>query len=188
MLRNILFACLMVLPAAPLRALDGQAERFVHLALELGLHDTDYVDAYLGPPEWRDAARAANRAPAAVAADIARLLAELGAYEPTQAERARHGALLKNVRAMDARARMALGEARTELDAAEVAALLADDGHHLVDLVAAPQQAGSIRGVVYDKDFEAPLAAAQPPLGKAQRAGAAIEPYFWRSRESRHTR
>ncbi|MEJ2383552.1 MAG: hypothetical protein P8Y54_04055 [Xanthomonadales bacterium] len=110
MLRNILFACLMVLPAAPLRALDGQAERFVHLALELGLHDTDYVDAYLGPPEWRDAARAANRAPAAVAADIARLLAELGAYEPTQAERARHGALLKNVRAMDARARMALGE------------------------------------------------------------------------------
>jgi hypothetical protein len=29
------------------------AERYVKLVLALGLHDTDYVDAYYGPPEWR---------------------------------------------------------------------------------------------------------------------------------------
>jgi len=30
------------------------AERYVKLVLAMGLHDTDYVDAYYGPPEWRD--------------------------------------------------------------------------------------------------------------------------------------
>jgi hypothetical protein len=30
------------------------AERYVKLVLAMGLHDTDYVDAYYGPAEWRD--------------------------------------------------------------------------------------------------------------------------------------
>jgi hypothetical protein len=33
--------------------LDLYGERFVHLALELGQHDADYVDAYFGPEQWR---------------------------------------------------------------------------------------------------------------------------------------
>ena len=33
------------------------AERYVKLVLALGEHDADYVDAYYGPPEWRDAAK-----------------------------------------------------------------------------------------------------------------------------------
>lgn len=34
--------------------LDDVAERYVRLVLGIGLHDAAYVDAYYGPPEWRD--------------------------------------------------------------------------------------------------------------------------------------
>ena len=33
------------------------AERYVKLVLALGEHDADTVDAYYGPPEWREAAK-----------------------------------------------------------------------------------------------------------------------------------
>ena len=36
--------------------LDDIAESFVKLALAVGQHDADYVDAYFGPQEWRDEA------------------------------------------------------------------------------------------------------------------------------------
>ena len=35
--------------------LDNAAEEFVKLALAVGQHDADYVDAYFGPEEWRTA-------------------------------------------------------------------------------------------------------------------------------------
>jgi hypothetical protein len=35
--------------------IDGVAEDYVKLSLELGLYDPDYVDAYSGPPEWKPA-------------------------------------------------------------------------------------------------------------------------------------
>ncbi|MDD3642570.1 MAG: hypothetical protein PHQ19_03800 [Candidatus Krumholzibacteria bacterium] len=34
-------------------AVDRVAESYVRLALEIGLYDRDFVDAYTGPPEWR---------------------------------------------------------------------------------------------------------------------------------------
>ena len=34
--------------------LDALAERYVRLVLALGHHDPDFVDAYYGPPEWRE--------------------------------------------------------------------------------------------------------------------------------------
>lgn len=47
--------------------LDPLAERYVKLALALGEHDADYVDAWFGPPEWRDAAREQPQSLAAIA-------------------------------------------------------------------------------------------------------------------------
>jgi hypothetical protein len=35
-------------------AMRTHSERYVKLVLAMGLHDSDYVDAYYGPPEWRD--------------------------------------------------------------------------------------------------------------------------------------
>ncbi len=50
--------------------LDPIAEQYVRLGLALGEHDSDYVDAYFGPPEWRQeaAARALPLADIAMAA------------------------------------------------------------------------------------------------------------------------
>jgi hypothetical protein len=41
--------------------LDQVAEDYVHLALEIGAHEKDFVDAYFGPPEWRVEAEAHPR-------------------------------------------------------------------------------------------------------------------------------
>ena len=41
--------------------LDDLARDYVRLVLEIGEHDEGYVDAYYGPAEWREAARANRR-------------------------------------------------------------------------------------------------------------------------------
>jgi hypothetical protein len=41
--------------------LTAVAESYVRLALAVGVHDPDYVDAYYGPPEWKAAADSARR-------------------------------------------------------------------------------------------------------------------------------
>ena len=92
-------------------AMDELAERYVHLALEFGEYDTDYVDAYLGPAEWREQARKHLRPQQQLAADIAALLKELSDFSPdSELERHRQDHLFKTVLAMDTRARMAMGE------------------------------------------------------------------------------
>ncbi len=37
--------------------MDGIAEQYVRLILDIGQHDPDYVDAYYGPKEWQDASK-----------------------------------------------------------------------------------------------------------------------------------
>ena len=61
--------------------LQRLAERYLKLALETGEHDPDFVDAYYGPAEWREEAKAAGREPAAIERDTDRLLAELRAMK-----------------------------------------------------------------------------------------------------------
>ncbi len=91
--------------------LDDAAETFVKLALELGEYDSDYVDAYLGPSEWAEAAKENLRSKDELADDISSLLADLKNFSPANEEsKIRHKALLGNVRAMDTRMRMARGE------------------------------------------------------------------------------
>jgi hypothetical protein len=92
-------------------AMDELAERYVRLALELGEYDMDYVDAYTGPAEWREQAREQLRPKEQVAADISDLLRELmNLSTDIGLEQHRLDHLLKNVRAMDTRARMVMGE------------------------------------------------------------------------------
>ena len=53
-------------PPAPMplqaRTIDEIAEGYVKLALAVGRYDEDYVDAYFGPPAWREASRGIARA------------------------------------------------------------------------------------------------------------------------------
>lgn len=100
-----------LLAACGFSNLDSYAQRYVKLGLELGQFDPDYVDAYLGPKEWAQQAKTSVRTKTALAADIAALLNELESLQPASGDEARrHGALLRNVRAMDTRIRMVNGE------------------------------------------------------------------------------
>src|ERR1044071_8149616 len=56
-------------PAGP-KSVNEIAEAYVKLVLALGQHDPDYVDAYYGPPEWKNQQK---RSLDAIAAETAQL-------------------------------------------------------------------------------------------------------------------
>lgn len=100
--------------------LSKAAETYVQLGLELGQYDKDYVDAYLGPKEWKERA-AIPRAKEQLARDIATVLSELEGLTFTEHDlQVRHKALFRNVRAMDVRARMINGETFSFADEARL--------------------------------------------------------------------
>lgn len=82
------------------------AESYVKLALALGVHDPDYVDAYYGPPAWRAAADSATLPLAAIPVQAAALRAALAAIPVAALDtmsRLRHEYLGKQLQAMAAR-------------------------------------------------------------------------------------
>ena len=62
-------------------AMDAVAEAYVKLVLELGEHDGDYVDAYYGPAEWREATGGSGWNVKEIAAQAETRLTELRAVE-----------------------------------------------------------------------------------------------------------
>jgi len=100
--------------------LSSAAERYVHLGLELGQYDKDYVDAYLGPKEWQTQAQN-PRTKKKLATDIASLKKQLAGMSFDKPENiVRHKALSRNVRAMDVRVRMVNGETFSFTDEARL--------------------------------------------------------------------
>ncbi|HMB52318.1 MAG TPA: hypothetical protein VKU40_03310, partial [Thermoanaerobaculia bacterium] len=110
--------------ADSLAAMDTTAREYVSLVLELGTHDDGYVDAYYGPPEWRDMAEAEPRTIDEIAERAAALAAEMeelsiagsegdpGAAPPSGGQMAelRRVFLAKQLGAVAARARIVGGE------------------------------------------------------------------------------
>jgi hypothetical protein len=66
--------------------MNTAAERYVRLVLSLGEHDADYVDAYYGPPEWRQEIKARKPSLDEVYTDALELRRELVALPTPQAE------------------------------------------------------------------------------------------------------
>jgi hypothetical protein len=66
--------------------MDPIAEQYVRLALSLGEHDDNYVDAYFGPEEWRDDAKQQALPLESIAAAADNLISELQALEMIGAE------------------------------------------------------------------------------------------------------
>jgi hypothetical protein len=119
-------ACAVALAAAPVpdqttrsavnaKNIDAMAEEYVKLVLAMGQHDTDYVDAYYGPPEWKRAADAAKLGLDAIAARAAVLGETLGQVpsDGDELERLRHEYLQRQLSAVSARIRMLRGERLT---------------------------------------------------------------------------
>lgn len=63
-------------PAPP--SMDRVAEAYVRLVLAVGEHDSDYVDAYYGPPSWKVEADSAKLSLNAIKVQASSLLAVLG--------------------------------------------------------------------------------------------------------------
>src|SRR5687768_10639709 len=94
-------------------ALDAIAREYVTLSLEIGERDDGYVDAYYGPPEWREAARANPRSIAALAAEAERLHGQLLGMDPAGLDfvaQRRLDTLTRQIVAARTRLRMLQGE------------------------------------------------------------------------------
>ncbi|HEX7087006.1 MAG TPA: hypothetical protein VF198_11615 [Vicinamibacterales bacterium] len=100
-------------PSASDSDMNALADRYVRLVLASGQHDPDFVDAYYGPPEWKQEAEAAGKRPLdQLREEVARLETEIAAVpEPAgELERLRREYLLKRTRAMGTRLRVVAGE------------------------------------------------------------------------------
>jgi hypothetical protein len=92
--------------------LDDAARDYVRMALEIGTHEKDYVDAYFGPPAWRTEAEARPRTVAELKAEAERIHAELKVIDPAPLqplERARHAWLIAHVASAETRLAMIAG-------------------------------------------------------------------------------
>ena len=101
-------------PGAPDPApLDAVAHRYMALALGMGIHDPNYVDAYYGPDSLRKAAEAESLTVTEVRAGAESLLAVLGEPVPPYADtlvRQRQRSLRAQLREMVARAGIVGGD------------------------------------------------------------------------------
>ena len=61
--------------------LDEAAQDYVHLVLEVGTHEKDFVDAYFGPPEWRIDAEAHPRNISELKAEADRIQSTVSAMD-----------------------------------------------------------------------------------------------------------
>ena len=74
-----------VAPAGPSGgALDAIARDYVALTLEIGEREPGYVDAYYGPKEWAEAAKAAPRSLPALVKEATALTARTNAVDPAE--------------------------------------------------------------------------------------------------------
>ncbi len=113
------------LPATPdpaVESMDIIARDYVALILEIGEREPGYVDAYYGPAEWQDLAKANPRTVPQLIQGAAGLTERLNAVSTRGAEPAvaqRKAYLLAHVSAASARLRMLSGEKMSFADEAE---------------------------------------------------------------------
>jgi len=103
-------------------SLDEIAADYVQMTLEIGEREPGYVDAYYGPPEWADAAKAAPRSVADLAREAAALAARTNAIDAASLEpleQRRRAFLIAQLRAASTRLRMLQGEKLSFADEAE---------------------------------------------------------------------
>jgi hypothetical protein len=136
-------------------AMNRIAESYVKLALAVGQHDPDYVDAFYGPPEWRAEAAVEKRPLAEIRAAAAALIADLAAHpvpgNGDEMVRLRHDYLLAQLRSLAARVDL-LGGKKMTFD---------EESKALYDAVAPTYDAAHFQGIL---DRLAKLLPGQGPL------------------------
>ncbi len=103
-------------------SMDAIARDYVALILEIGEREPGYVDAYYGPAEWQEAAKASPRTVPQLIEGAADITGRLDAVSTAGADPAvvqRRAYLLAHVSAASARLRMLSGETMSFADEAE---------------------------------------------------------------------
>ena len=97
---------------APPVSMDVHATTYVRLALALGEHDPDWVDAFYGPPAWREEAKSGKKGLEAIHAEAVALHAQVSAV-PVPRDRLpalRRNYLLEQLVALRTRTEMLQGK------------------------------------------------------------------------------
>ncbi len=103
-------------------SLDAIAADYVRMQLEIGEREAGYIDAYYGPKEWQEAAKAGARTLPELAAAAAALSARAQAVDTARLEpleTRRRAFLLAQLKAASTRLRMLQGEKLSFADEAE---------------------------------------------------------------------
>jgi hypothetical protein len=148
--------------------LDSIARSYVHLALAVGAHDPDYVDAYYGPPEWK-AEVDADTVPLGEIRRRADALLDALATTPPAGDslvRLRHGYLTKQLQSLAARVDM-LGGRRLRFD---------DESRALYDAVAPTNDEAHFQAVLARLDRALPGTGPVQERYEAFRRQFVIEP------------
>jgi hypothetical protein len=135
-------------PADSVAAMDLVAPEYVRLVLALGEHDADYVDAYYGPPEWREEVRAHPPDLESIGAEARALIERLAALPEPEDEpaRLRWRFLVRQLEALTARVAM-LGGQRLSFD---------EESHALYDAVAPRHGAEHFEAILAELDGRLP--------------------------------
>jgi hypothetical protein len=97
-------------------SIDPIADEYVRLVLSLGLHDKDYVDAYLGPDEWKVEAETRALSVAEIGQKAQGLIEDLNAVSlaadgpDAELNAQRRRSLLRTLESLVARTQMLTGE------------------------------------------------------------------------------
>jgi hypothetical protein len=98
--------------------MNDSAEAYVKLVLSVGEHDSDYVDAYFGPPAWREEVKSAAASLDSLHSSAEQLLRDLENIQTAREEeivQLRHRYLTRQLRSLLARLEM-LGGRRFSFD------------------------------------------------------------------------
>ena len=144
---------------------DRLARRYVLLALAIEQHVPGYIDAYTGPSEWRDQAKAKGlREVAELEKEASSLAAAIA--DNTEMDPQRHDFLTGEVRAMRTDLRMLEGERLTLAEETEalydivpewVDEIIFDEGHRILDEFLPPGDSLIERMTIRKKAIEVPL-------------------------------
>ena len=112
--------------------INAAAESYVNLVLAVGEHDSDYVDAYYGPPEWRERIRSHTPSVDEIRSQASRVLHDITALPAASEDidRLRHQYLSRQIHALLARLEMLQGRVFS-FDEEARALYDADPPHHL---------------------------------------------------------
>jgi len=94
-------------------SLDSSAEAYVRLTLALGEHDPDAVDAYYGPKEWREEAKAQKKPLPAITQEAFHLMSTLNALKLDREEemvQLRRSYLVHQLKAIATKSEMLAGK------------------------------------------------------------------------------